>query len=229
MEVKKSPKADLENKKGLFLEIGLAIALICSIMAFSVSQKEKTIDKFDNNMAAVEEEIAEITHQEQQKPPEPQAAPPQTMSDVMAVVKNDAKITNDFTFADFGEDFEIPKPVEKKEEIIQSEEPVFRAEEMPKFQGGEINDKFRKWVYSKLDYPEVARENHISGKVNMKFIVEKDGSLTDIEILSSPDKLLTDEALRVMKLSPKWTPGKQGKVPVRTWYTFSIDFQLQSN
>lgn len=226
MELKKSKKADLENKKGLFLEIGLAVSLLLMILVFSVSQKEKVVEKFDLQIAMVEEDIMEITRQDQ-KPPEPVAAPPQVVSDIIDIVKNDSQITTDISFTEFDEEVIILKPAEKKEEIVESDEPFLMVEEMPSFQGGTIDD-FRKWVQGKLVYPAIAQEHNIQGKVILTFVIEKDGSLTNIQVLQSPDRSLADEATRVLKQSPKWSPGKQRNMPARVKYTLPVDFKLSN-
>jgi TonB family protein len=103
--------------------------------------------------------------------------------------------------------------------------PMYVAEEMPTFEGGDLNN-FRNWVYGKIIYPKAAMEKKIQGKVTLKFVIERDGSVSNIEILSSPDQLLSDEAIRVMKLSPKWTPGKQEGKPARVYYILPVDFAL---
>ena len=74
----------------------------------------------------------------------------------------------------------------------------------------------------------MAQENNITGRVLLKFVVEKDGTLTNIQVLQSPDKSLADEAIRVLKTSPRWEPGKQRNQSVRVFYTLPVDFQLQN-
>ncbi len=115
--------------------------------------------------------------------------------------------------------------------VVQEEEvediPVYVAEEMPTFQGGDLNT-FRTWVQGKIVYPRMAQENNIQGKVVLKFVVEKDGSLTNIEEIASPDRSLTEESIRVLKSSPKWSPGKQRNKPVRVIYILPIDYLLQN-
>ncbi len=93
--------------------------------------------------------------------------------------------------------------------------------------GGDANE-FTKWVYSKIVYPEVARENGISGRVTLQFTIESDGSLTNIKVLRGIDQSLDQEAVRVVSMSPKWTPGKQRDKAVRVTYTFPIMFQLRN-
>ena len=106
------------------------------------------------------------------------------------------------------------------------DQPIYNAEEMPTFQGGDLNS-FRKWVYDRIQYPRIAQENGIQGRVTLRFVIERDGTLTNIEEFASPDKSLTDEAIRVLRQSPKWSPGKMRNKPVRIWYVLPIEFQLQ--
>ena len=104
-------------------------------------------------------------------------------------------------------------------------EVYLEAEVMPSFQGGDL-ETFRDWVNSRIQYPQLANENGIQGNVIATFIIEKDGRLTNIEILRSPDRSLSDEVIRVLKLSPSWSPGKVDGVPVRIKYTLPIVFRL---
>ncbi len=217
MEIKKSPKADLQNKKGLFLEIGLIVALLAVIAAFLYTPKEYRIEKVDNNYGPVEEEITEITRNEQKPPEQPQKVEVKVFNDILDIVTNDAKITTDISFEDFADD----------EEEIEDDQPFIKVEKMPSFQGGDLN-KFRNWVQERVRYPQIAQENGVSGKVVLSFVVEKDGTLTNIEVLQSPDRSLADEAVRVLKTSPKWEPGQQRNQPVRVKYTLPVDFRIQN-
>ena len=207
MEIKKSPKADLQNKRGLLLEIGLIIALGGVIAAFAWTPKEQKIEKLDLNIAPVETEITVIT-------------------DILKVVTNDTKITTNVDFAEFEDDVEIVQQVAVEEEEIVEEQPFLVAETMPSFQGGSLND-FRNWVQSKVRYPAIAQENGISGKVVLTFVIEKDGRLTNIQVLQTPDRSLSEEAIRVLQQSPKWSPGKQRNQPVRVRYTLPVEFRIQ--
>mgnify|MGYP001140192552 FL=1 len=228
MEIKKSPKADLQNKKGLFLEIGLIVALLAVIAAFLYTPKEYRIEKVDNNYGPVEEEITEITRNEQKPPEQPQKVEVKVFNDILDIVTNDAKITTDISFEDFADDLEITtQVVEVDEEEIEDDQPFIKVEKMPSFQGGDLN-KFRNWVQERVRYPQIAQENGVSGKVVLSFVVEKDGTLTNIEVLQSPDRSLADEAVRVLKTSPKWEPGQQRNQPVRVKYTLPVDFRIQN-
>ncbi len=224
MEVKKSPKADLQNKKGLFLQIGLVVALLITIGMFTYSVTEKKVDEIDMGIAMIEEEITEITTQDE-KPPEPPKQQQVAVVDVLNIVKNDVEVNTDLDFSEFDED-EVIVQTAVVEEVAVSDEPFLVVEDMPKFQGGDINT-FRNWVQGRLRYPAIASENGISGRVTLTFVIEKDGSLTNIAVLQSPDRSLSEEAMRVLKTSPKWTPGKQRNMPARVRYNLPVTFTIQ--
>lgn len=226
MQIKKSPKADLNNKKGLFLEIGMIFALLLTVAAFAYTQKERNVEIIETSMEVVEEEITDITTQDQKPPEPPKKVEMQVLSDVLNVVTNDTKIETEFDFSEFSEDIEIVQNIEVVEEVVEDDAPFIIAEEMPKFQGGDLM-KFRSWVQGKLKYPQIAQENGISGKVTLTFVIERDGSLTNIQVMQSPDRSLADEAVRVLQSSPKWTPGKQRNSPVRVRYTLPVEFRIQ--
>ncbi len=226
MQIKKSPKADLNNKKGLFLEIGMIFALLLTVAAFAYTQKERNVEIIEASTEVVEEEITDITTQDQKPPEPPKKVEMQVLSDVLNVVTNDTKIETEFDFSEFSEDVEIVQQIEVVEEAAEDDAPFIIAEEMPKFQGGDLM-KFRSWVQGKLKYPQIAQENGISGKVTLTFVIERDGSLTNIQVMQSPDRSLADEAVRVLQSSPKWTPGKQRNAPVRVRYTLPVEFRIQ--
>ena len=227
MEIKKSPKADLQNKRGLLLEIGLIIALALVIVAFAYTPKEHRIDKVDLNYGPVEEEIVEITRQDQKPPEPPKKVEVKVIADLLQVVNNETKIETDFDFTEFDEDAEVLQTVEIKEEVVEDDQPFLVAETMPSFQGGDLN-KFRTWVQQNVKFPQIALENGIAGRVVLTFVIEKDGRLTNIEVLQTPDRSLSEEAIRVLNKSPKWSPGKQRSQVVRVKYTLPVDFRVSN-
>lgn len=228
MEQKKSPKADLQNKRGLLLEIGLIISLGLVIAAFSYAPKEYRIEQVEQVVEVVETEMTEITRQpEQQQEQAPRKVEVKVISDILDIVTNDTQITTELSFDEFDEEAAIEPIVEIKEEEIVEDQPFLIAEEMPSFQGGDIN-VFRKWVQDNVRFPQIALENGIQGTVVIAFVVERDGTLTILEVLASPDRSLTDEAVRVLKQSPKWTPGKQRNQAVRVRYNLPVVFRLQN-
>ena len=119
MEIKKSPKADLRNKRGLLLEIGLVISLCLVIGAFAYTPKERKIEKMDLQAAIVEEEIVEITRQDQKPPEPPKRVEVKVIADLLQVVTNDTKITTEVDFAEFDENTEVIQQVEVAEETIE--------------------------------------------------------------------------------------------------------------
>ena len=226
MEIKKSPKADLQNKRGLLLEIGLAVSLVLVIIAFAYTPKEHRIEQVDLQYGPVEEQIVEITRQDQKPPEPPKKVEVKVIADLLQVVTNETKITTDVDFSEFNEDTEILQQVEVKEEEVVDDQPFLIAETMPSFQGGDLNT-FRKWVQDNVKFPTIALENGISGKVILTFVIEKDGRLTNIQVLKTPDRSLSEEAIRVLNKSPKWSPGKQRNQVVRVKYTLPVEFRMQ--
>ncbi len=226
MELKKNPKVDVKNKRFMLLEIGMIISLAVVVVAFLYTPKEVRVEKLDLNYAPVEEQITEITRQDQKPPEPPKKTQITVITDVLQVVSNDTKITTEVNFEEFSDDLEIDLTPVEEEEIVE-EEIFVKVEEMPSFMGGDLNT-FRNWVQSKVRYPQIAQENNISGRVLLMFVVEKTGMLTNIQVIMSPDQSLADEAVRVLKTSPKWKPGKQRNQTVRVKYTLPIDFRISN-
>ncbi len=205
------------------MEIGLVAAIAFVFTAFAIGQGEKTVEKIDMVIAPISEEI--ILSTQEQTPPEVKTQTVQVLSDFINVVRNETQITTDFSFQEFGDDIVIDIP-EVQEEAAE-EIPVFVAEQMPKFQGGDLG-AFRNWVQTRLVYPRMAQENNVQGKVIIQFVIEHDGTLTNIEEKASPDRSLTEEVIRVLKSAPKWTPGKQRNKAVRVAMILPIDFVLSN-
>ena len=230
MEVKKTPKADLENKKLLFREIGLIIVLGVVLLAFewTTAEKAETVNLAVQEQV-VEEEFIPVTQQEQLPPPEAPKIP--VLSDIIDIVDDDIVVTDNL-FIDMEDDASIGVEVMDYVAVVEEEEveeeaiPFALVEEKPKFQGGDAND-FSKWVNSKLVYPELAKENGVQGRVTLQFTVYTDGSVRDVKVLRGVDPSLDKEAVRIVSSSPKWTPGKQRERPVKVTYTFPVLFQLR--
>ena len=229
MEIKKSEKANLENKKLLFVEIGLVISLAITLFAFEWTSTETEVAMLDDTQELVlEEEIIPIT---QEAPPPPPAAPKiPVLSDQIDIVDDEIEIEDDM-FMNLEDDsslgVEIMDYVEVEEEVVEEEAIPFQlVEEKPSFQGGDAN-QFSKWVNSRLVYPEIAKENGVQGRVTLQFTVEKDGSVTKVKVLRGVDPSLDKEAVRVVSMSPKWKPGKQRDRAVPVTYTFPVIFQLR--
>ena len=97
----------------------------------------------------------------------------------------------------------------------------------PKFDGKEANE-FAKWLTKNIIYPPIAMENGVQGRVMIQFIVNTDGSVSDVKVVKSIDRSLDQEAIRVVSKSPKWTPGQmEDGSPVRVLYTYPVVFSLK--
>lgn len=229
MEIKKSEKANLENKKLLFVEIGLVISLLITFIAFNWTSKETKVSTLEAETEIVaEEEVIPIT---QETPPPPPSAPQiPVLSDQIDIVDDEIQVDDDM-FMNLEDDanlgVEIIDYVEvQEEEVVEEAIPFMLVEEKPSFQGGDAN-QFSTWVNKRLVYPEIAKENGVQGRVTLQFTIEKDGSLTKIKVLRGVDPSLDKEAVRVVSSSPKWKPGKQRDRAVPVTYTFPVIFQLR--
>lgn len=229
MEVKKSEKASLGNKRLLFTEIGFVVALLVVYSAFEYSSKDKQTKVLEAEVVAVEEEeLIPITQETPPPPPETPQIP--VLSDNIDIVDDDLLVED--TILNLEDDanlgVEIREYVEQVEEEVIEEEaiPFQLVEQKPGFMGGDAN-AFSKWVNERLQYPEIAKENGIQGRVLLQFVVGADGKVSNVKVVRGVDPALDKEAVRVVQSSPKWTPGKQRDRAVKVTYTFPVIFQLR--
>ncbi|MFW5773110.1 MAG: energy transducer TonB [Tangfeifania sp.] len=228
MEVKKTPKADLENKRNIFLWIGLVVALGIVLAAFEYkTTPEAAVDLGEVQEQEIEEEIIPITREEVKPPPPP---PPPKVVEVLNIVDDDVEIEDELEIDDTEADEEtmidVDPVIQAEEEEEEEESKVFFiVEDMPEFPGGDA--ALRQYIANAIDYPVIAQENGIQGKVYVTFVVNTDGSVTDARIARGVDPSLDKEALRVVNTLPKWKPGEQRGEPVRVSYTVPINFVLQ--
>jgi protein TonB len=226
MEEKKSPKANLENKKLMFIQIGMIISLLIAWMAF----EHKSYDKREidpsllNRTVEVDEEMVEITKQEEQKP-QPVEMPKQTTQ--LEIVQDDVEVEDIEINAEVDQQEVIEEyvPVEVEEEDVQEQEIFQIVEEMPSYPGGEA--KLMEYVGKNIKYPQIARETGIQGRVFVGFVVEPDGSVSNVKVLRGIGGGCDEEAVRVVKNMPKWKPGKQRGKAVRVSYMLPVNFKLQ--
>lgn len=233
MEIKKSDKANLENKKALFFEIGLVFALAAVWFALEWTSKDPRVETLGDEIAKVEEEEEIInTEQPEDTPPPPPPAPEIFISEDLNIVEDDIKVDDVVITTDEDNDKALEFNTsyatveQEEEEVVEEAIPFQLVEQAPKFMGGGPNE-FSKWVNQRLEYPEIAKENGIQGRVMLSFKVGKDGVLTDVKVIRGVDPSLDKEAMRVVKMSPKWEPGKQRDRAVPVTYTFPVIFQLR--
>ena len=229
MEKKKSERADLQNKKVLFMEIGCIIALALVYFGFEYTSEEvRTVVLDDNSVITEIEDLIPITFE---TPPPPPAAPKiPVLSDQIDIVDDDIEIDDNMFLKledDPGSGVEIKDYIEVIDEEVEEEEiPFMLVEEKPTFQKGDAN-QFSKWVNQRLVYPEIAKENGVQGRVTLQFTIDKDGSLTKVKVVRGVDPSLDKEAVRVVSMSPKWEPGRQRDRAVPVTYTFPVIFKLR--
>ncbi|MDD4190678.1 MAG: TonB family protein [Mangrovibacterium sp.] len=228
MELKKSPKADLENKRNMFVQIGLAVSLGLCLLAFEWTTKaERAASLGTIAQQEVEDEIIPITRQEEVKPPPP--PPPPKVVEVLNIVDDETDIDEELEIDDTEADdktvIEVAPIIQQEEEEEEESQVFFIVEDMPEFPGGEL--ALRKFIANAIKYPVIAQENGISGKVYVNFVVDKDGSVTAAKVARGVDPSLDKEALRVVNSLPKWKPGMQRGKPVKVSYTVPISFVLQ--
>ena len=229
MEIKKSEKASLENKRLIFVEVGLVAALLVVYASLEISTRAQEVAVLQGNTQIAGDDDVFVVHLET-PPPAPQAPVLPMLSDELDSVDDDVTVELDFQSLD---DTDVPVDIREyiQQEVVQEEveeEVIFaiNVDEKPTFNGGDANE-FSKWVNSRLVYPEAAKENGIEGRVTLQFTIDKDGRLGDVKVLSTPDETLAQEAVRVVSSSPKWKPGKQRDRAVKVSYTFPVIYRLR--
>lgn len=229
MDLKKSPKASLEDKKVFFLLIGFVMVLSMVYIGLEWTKSEVTVYDIANNDFLVEDQLDVIqTNQDQTPPPPPPPAP--EVVEVLNVVDNSKETS---TIEINTEDDKnkivdvIAAPVAASVIAEEEEQVIFQVvETMPSFPGGDA--ELFKFLSSGVKYPVIAQENGIQGRVICQFVVNKDGSIVDVEVVRSVDASLDKEAIRVIKSMPKWSPGKQRGKSVRLKYNLPVNFKLQN-
>ena len=227
MQIKKSDKASLEGDKLIYVLMGFVFVLSLCYVALEWTQKEvKKYEQADQEFQ-FEEEL-DIQQTSQETPPPPPPAPIQEL-EVINVVDDDVQTerVEINTEDDKDVEIEIKASVEQVVEEEETEEEIFMVvETMPEFPGGQA--ELFKYLSENVKYPVIAQENGIQGRVICQFVVNKDGSIVDVEVVrSGGDASLDKEAVRVIKSMPKWKPGKQRGKAVRVKYTVPVNFKLQ--
>jgi protein TonB len=229
METLKTHKANLDNKRFIFLEIGLIITLILVFLAINIkSYKKINIETLFSQKEEIAEEIVPVTVQETKVLP---PLPPKQVSNIRIVEDNVDVESNIDLNVEADQSTVIEKyvpyvpPVVQEEEEIKEDQVFVVVESMPSFPGGNV--ELMKYLNSNLKYPNLAKEMNISGRVFVTFVVEKDGSVTDVQVLRGIGGGCDEEAVRVVRNMPKWIPGKQRNVPVRVRFNLPVKFTLQ--
>jgi protein TonB len=231
MQLKKSLKASLEDKKLVYTLMGFVLVLSICFVAFEWTAEPTVYVDTNDADDGYEEEIVQQTVQEEELPPEEEIIEEvieeiQQNIDELVVVDNDVE-TEAIDLQTQDEEIEliVEKPAEVEVEEEEEEQIFSIVEKMPEFPGGQ--DALNRFLVRNIKYPLLAQENGIQGRVVCQFVVNSDGSIVDISVVRGVEESLDKEAIRVIKSMPKWTPGRQGGKSVRVKYTLPIRFKLQ--
>ncbi len=225
MEIKKSEKASLEKDKLVYVLMGLVFVLSLVYVALEWTEQEVTKYEVTDTEFLFEEEV-EIQQTSQETPPPPPPPAVQEVEVLNVVEDNVETETIEVTTEETETEVVIAAPVEAPVEEEEEEVVFVVVESMPEFPGGQ--QALFKYLSDNVKYPVIAQENGIQGRVICQFVVNKDGSIVDVEVVrSGGDPSLDKEAIRVIKSMPKWKPGKQRGKAVRVKYTVPVNFKLQ--
>lgn len=223
MELKKNPKADLEKLRGVFMLGGLFISLFITYLVVNMKFYDVSASELGQLVVEqVEEEIIPITQQNTPPPPPP---PPPAAPEIIQVVENEVEVAEVEMIDTEADATTVVEEFTVKEEVVEEE--IFTiVESMPEFPGGGQAALF-KYLQNEMKYPQVAKENGIQGTVFVNFVVGNNGKIRDVKILRGVNKMLDDEAIRVVKAMPAWSPGKQRGKSVSVSYNLPIKFTLK--
>lgn len=225
METKKSSKADLENKKSIFFEIGLLVAVAVVFLAFEWKTTYiETSDFITVSWEPEEEIMVPITQNQPQPPPPPPALLTFNSLELVESTfeESEVELTDPEDISSNTPTPSVGNLSDYDEEETDEVIPFVPAEDMPQFNGN-----LKQWLKKNLNYPSLAQEMGLEGKVFMQFVVEKNGSISNIKVLRGVDEILDKEAIRVIQSMPKWIPGKQRGRPVRVSCNMPITFELR--
>lgn len=225
MEIKKNPNVDAEKTRLPFTFVGLFFTASIIFMAFTYSsgKVDKKGDDGDSNardIAFDPTEVEDIPPPEDTPPPPdtPEVPPPPT-DEVKEVEKEDDQTKVSIAPPD------VPPPPPSTAPPAPVQDEIFDVvEDEPGFPGGE--EKMQLFIKSNIKYPDMSIQMGDQGKVYVRFVVEKDGSISNVSIARSVTPELDKEAMRVVKMMPNWSPGKQRGRPVRTNVVIPIVFKL---
>lgn len=224
MEIKKSPEANLENKKSFYFLVGMLLSMGVVLVAFEWSKPQEEVGSLGElNIVLEEEEMIPIT---QQTPPPPPPPPPQTT--LIEIVDDEEEIEEELEIEDTEDnEDDVIEFVDIPEEVVEEPQIFTIVEENPEFPGGE--KALFEYLGKNTKFPAIAKDAGIQGIVYVQFVVMEDGSINPdmVEILRGVHPALDAEAIRVVKSMPKWSPGKQRGKPVRVYYKLPFRFTLK--
>lgn len=237
MELKKNPKADLENRRGIYFQIGLVVAIGIALFAFEWKTYEVSVpDDEPIYVNHIEEEIVPITFQRARTSPTLPPPPPSTVIKLVDVLATDIDEKKEKP----SEPDPIFKIIEMPEEVIVEEKIFSSVQRMPTFPGCETENsenarrnctalKMMEFIRDNIKYPSISKQAGIEGKVYLSFVVNSKGEVDAVDILRGvhDGALLDKEAVRVVNMLPNFNPGKQRGKAVSVLYNLPVSFLLK--
>ncbi|EGN57005.1 protein TonB [Hallella multisaccharivorax DSM 17128] len=234
MDIKKSDKANLDNHRSTGFLLGLILALALLFAAFEYTTRPQSADEDDTMLDDLTEDLTMKSAPQDTRDMVSAVAAPASKA-ITQNVKEVAHVDNAEKIAPLTSKLLIGggQAVEKEANVTEAlpqvtadkDTAVMRTvEQIPEFPGGIV--QFMKWLTRNLRYPPQAQQQQIQGKVVVSFIVNKDGSISSPTVVHSVDPILDNEALRVIKMMPRWKPGLDKGKPCRTMFAIPVNFVL---
>lgn len=237
MEATKTVNDELRSQRSTSMLIGYVVVLAAMFAAFEYTKRDVVVKEEGKIYESIvlEEDMIPITQQQEVVAPPPQAAP--NVAEIINIVDNETELPEEeietseevnqaiTTVVGTGSPSAVATgPVGPVVEDVDDERIFDVVEENASFPGGE--DACFKWLQKNIKYPTICQEQGVQGRVMVAFVVNKDGSIVDVKVVRSPDEHLSEEALRVVKLMPKWKPARQGNKTVRSRFNLPVMFRL---
>jgi protein TonB len=227
MQIKKYAYVNLENRKGIYFALGLLIVLASIFCLFELKFYESA--DFETKTLHLDLIEAEVVPISQSTPPPP--PPPPMATTQIQIVSDQEEIVIELEIEDMEIDVDskievvVPIVEELPEEEVIEEEIFTIVEKMPEFPGG--LEALFKYLSETMEYPDMAKDAQIQGKVYITFVVDKKGGIAGVKVLRGIGGGCDEEAVRVVENMPKWNPGKQRGKPVKVQYNLPINFILK--
>lgn len=234
MDIKKSDQANLDKRRSTGFLLGLILAMALLFAAFEYTTRPQSYDEDDSMLDDLAEDLTMKSAPQDTKDMVSAIAAPASKA-ITENVKEVAHVDNSDKIAPITSKLVIGsgQAVQKEAEVTEAlpqvtadkDTAVLRTvEQIPEFPGGIV--QFMKWLTRNLRYPPQAQQQKIQGKVVVSFIVNKDGSISSPTVVKSVDPMLDNEAMRVVKMMPRWKPGLEKGKPCRTMFAIPINFVL---
>ncbi|MBR2457793.1 MAG: energy transducer TonB [Bacteroidaceae bacterium] len=237
MEAIKTVNDELRGQKSTSLLIGYVVVLAAMFAAFEYTSRDVVVKEEGKIYESVvlEEDMIPITQQQEIVAPPPQAAP--KVAEIINIVDNETELPEEeietseevnqaiTTVVGTGAPGAVATgPVGPIVEEVDDDRVYDVVEENASFPGGDA--ECMKWLQQNIKYPSICQEQGVQGRVIVAFVVNRDGSIVDVKVVRSPDEHLSEEAVRVVKLMPKWKPARQGNKTVRSRFNLPVMFRL---